>query len=307
MSFLFVDRITHLEEGRCVRGIKQVTLSDGYLCPSLKKTGAWMLMPSIIGETLGQLGAWCAMQANGFTLRPVAGVVLAVHIHGEARVGDMLCLETIIDALDETAVEYHSVATVNSQPVFTIESALGPMLPMAEFIDPVLVRQQFHQIYRPSEYPWEYIRDAQYVSAMLVENAFEYQPIHVDFDTILECQLGKFITAQKQVSLSAPYFSDHFPHKPVLPLTLLLQAKLALAARFLAQSFDDGCDFKPVTVRKIKMSDFVQPGDCVVTHLQLKEKTADHAIIQYRTELHGKRVCMAEAVFKKQEKVHDDE
>ena len=47
------------------------------------------------------------------------------------------------------------------------------------------------------------------------------------------------------------------------------------------------------------MSGFVHPGDTVVTTLQLKEKTENELVITYRTEMQGKRVCMAEALFRK--------
>lgn len=295
MSFLFVDRILRMDEGRFIQGIKQITLSDAYLTPSWYDTETLTLMSSIIGETLGQLGAWCAMHANNFTLRPVAGVVSAVHIHDEAKVGDTLFLETTIDALDDAAVEYHSSATVNGRPVFTIESALGPMLPMQDFIDTEVVKEQFERIYRPDS-EGMISGGAAFSAELLPGVAIQ---THVAFDSIIECQPGEKIVAQKSFSLSAPYVPDHFPRKPVLPLTILLQAKLQLAASFLTKSFEDGKNFRPVTVRKIKMSDFVQPGNSVVTQVRLKEKTDAQAIVTYRTEMNGKRVCMAEAVFEK--------
>lgn len=301
MSFLFVDRITHMDEGRFIQGIKQINLSDVYLCSSWNEdthNNSLVLMSSIIGETLGQLGAWCVMHANRFTGRPVAGVVSAVHIHDEARVGECLFLETTIDALDKEAVEYHSIATVNGRPIFTIESALGPILPMEDFICPEVVRRQFEKIYRVDP---DFKKDIESSLLMpfLKSEKKNVQFSHVSFDTILECHLGESIKAQKSLTLSAPYLCDHFPRKPVLPLTILLQAKLELAMSFLTESFEDGKFFKPVTVRKVKMSGFVQPGDNVITTIKLKEKTERQAIISYLTEMNGKRVCMAEAIFEK--------
>lgn len=293
MSFLFVDRILHMDEGRFIRGIKHITLSDMYLTPG-EPGERWTFMPSIMGETLGQLGAWCAMHANGFKWRPVAGVVSAVHIQGQAVIGDTVLLETTIDALDDTAVEYHSVATVNGQPIFTIEHALGPMLPMEDFIDPAEVKRQFARIYRPDS-------NNTYNSNNIQLSSNNLSPIttHIDFDNIITWQLGECVVAQKHFSLSAPYILDHFPRKPVLPLTILLQAKLTLATRFIMASFEDGLHFKPMTVRKIKMSGFVQPGDSVITHMRIKEKTEHRIIIGYQTTLADKRVCMAEAIFEK--------
>ncbi len=288
-----------MEEGRFIQGVKQVTLSDAYLLPSLDNDGTFALMSSVMGETLGQLGAWCAMQAYNFTLRPVAGVVSAVHIHGEAKVGDTVLLETMVDVLDETALEYHSIATVNNKPIFSIESALGPMLPMEDFIDPTEAKRQFEKIFRPGTWVVpENISAAKDHCLPNFETIRSNIP-HIGFDRILDFLSGERVVAQKSLSLSAPYLSDHFPRKPVLPLTILLQAKLQLASSFLTDSFEDGHEFKPVTIRKIKMSGFVQPGDTVYTTVQLKEKTDNELVVTYRTELEGKRVCMAEALFRK--------
>jgi 3-hydroxymyristoyl/3-hydroxydecanoyl-(acyl carrier protein) dehydratase len=287
-----------MDEGRFIQGVKQVTRSDAYVLPSWNKDNTPVLMSSIIGETLGQLGAWCAMHTYNFTLRPVAGVVSAVHIHGEAKVGDTVLLETTVDALDETALEYHSIASVNGTPIFSIESALGPMLPMEDFIDPLEAKRQFEKIYRPDVYE-NILNIPMTETCLLGKNNQEIIKPHVNFDFIIEHIPGERVVAQKSLSLSASYLSDHFPRKPVLPLTILLQAKLQLASAFVIDAFEDGHEFRPITLRKIKMSGFVQPGDTVVTTLQLKEKTENELVVTYRTEMQGKRVCMAEALFRK--------
>lgn len=286
-----------MDEGRFIQGIKQVTLSDVYLRPSACHEGQWILMPAIIGETLGQLGAWCAMHANGFKWRPVAGVAATVHILGEAYIGDTIFLETTIDSLDDSAVEYHSRALVNKKPIFTIDGALGPMLPMEDFIDPAEVKRQFEKIYRLGDMPEQL--ETENTHTHLVAS----QPLkreYVGFDKILEWELRDRAVLQKSLSLSAAYLPEHFPRKPVLPLTILLEAKLELAAKFLKESYEDGKSFVPIIVRRIKMSGFVQPGDTVITRMRLKEKTDNQAVLVFHSELAGgRRVCMTEAVFEK--------
>ncbi len=69
--------------------------------------------------------------------------------------GETLELESYIDSLDNQAVQYHSVASIAGEPVFTIDGALGPLLPMTDFIDEQTIRQQFAEIYRPSDAPLE--------------------------------------------------------------------------------------------------------------------------------------------------------
>ncbi len=52
-------------------------------------------------------------------------------------------------------------------------------------------------------------------------------------DRVLELEKGKRIKALKNVSMNEPFFSGHFPHRPVMPGVLMLEA-LAQAAALLA-------------------------------------------------------------------------
>ncbi len=54
-------------------------------------------------------------------------------------------------------------------------------------------------------------------------------------DRVLELEHGKRIVALKNVSANEPYFVGHFPHRPVMPGVMILEA-LAQAAALL--SFD---------------------------------------------------------------------
>ena len=78
-------------------------------------------------------------------------------------------------------------------------------------------------------------------------------------DRVLEIDKGKRIRALKNVSINEPFFMGHFPHRPVMPGVLILEA-LAQAASLLSfHSMDtvvyfagiDACRFKRV----------VEPGD----------------------------------------------
>ena len=52
-------------------------------------------------------------------------------------------------------------------------------------------------------------------------------------DRVLEIEKGKRIRAIKNVSINEPFFLGHFPHRPVMPGVLMLEA-LAQAAALLA-------------------------------------------------------------------------
>ncbi len=52
-------------------------------------------------------------------------------------------------------------------------------------------------------------------------------------DRVLELEKGKRIKALKNVTINEPYFVGHFPHRPVMPGVLMLEA-MAQTAAFMA-------------------------------------------------------------------------
>ena len=54
-------------------------------------------------------------------------------------------------------------------------------------------------------------------------------------DRVKECEPGKRIVALKNVSANEPYFLGHFPHRPIMPGVLILEA-MAQAAGVLVFS-----------------------------------------------------------------------
>lgn len=289
MRFLFVDRILQLNPSELVRGIKHITRDEPYLCQD--DQGKPCFIPSLIGEALGQLAAWNVMASNDFTLRPVAGVVSSARLHRPAYVGETLLLESFIDTVDESAVQYHSVARVGDDTVFSIEGALGPLLPMTDFIDPVIVRRQFMEINRPGD--WSHITTSK-IGRPLGESAIRAVPML--FDQILSCEPGVQLCAEKRISRAAAYFPDHFPNKPVLPMTVLLECKLNLAREFVAGAgFNKR--YQVSELRKIKMNGFVHPGDSVTTYLKVKQQNEHELILSFRSEVEGRRVCVLDMVM----------
>ena len=49
-------------------------------------------------------------------------------------------------------------------------------------------------------------------------------------DRVLECEPGKRILALKNVSINEPFFTGHFPHFPVMPGVLVVEAMAQAAA-----------------------------------------------------------------------------
>jgi 3-hydroxymyristoyl/3-hydroxydecanoyl-(acyl carrier protein) dehydratase len=293
MSFLFVDRIVASRPGTFIKGVKHITRNDAYL--TTDEQGKPCFTSSLIGETLGQLAAWNVMQHNGFTLRPVAGIVASAQLFRPAYLGETLLLESYIDSLDEGVVQYHSIARVKDETVFKIDGALGPLLPMRDFIDASVVKQQYAEIYQEGD--WAAVSALCAVSSDdTLEEKTRLPTEPMQFDAILASEPSISLTAKKFVSPVASYFPDHFPNKPVLPMTVLLECKINLAREFLLRAgLSEQYQF--CELRKIKMNGFVCPGDMIFCYVTMKQHTDEGVILSFRSEVLGKRVCVADAVL----------
>ena len=84
---------------------------------------------------------------------------------------------------------------------------------------------------------------------MDIYEVLEYLPHRYPFlliDRVLSCESGKDIVAVKNVTINEPFFSGHFPHYPVMPGVLTIEA-MAQAAIILAfKTLDTKPDDKSV-------------------------------------------------------------
>jgi 3-hydroxymyristoyl/3-hydroxydecanoyl-(acyl carrier protein) dehydratase len=291
MHFLFVDCITLLEPGGKTLGIKHVTPDDYYLVTD--ETSRRCFVPALVGETVGQLAAWNVMVSCDFTKRPVAGIADYARLHRPVYVGETLQLSSELQKLDEKMVQYVAEARVGSEVVFEL-SALGPLLPMDDFIEQDLVRAQFDLLNRPAEFPLEQpVSEPLYEPDALVNPRVESL---VQFDRILQHEPGVSISAEKRITKSAPYLQDHFPKKPVLPMTILLECVMSLGRTFTREAGFN----KPYIVqemRRIKMNSFVTPGDVVIAQLKIKSHQDGILVLQCRVSRFDKKVCILELVM----------
>ena len=298
MCFLFVDRIVATVPGKLIRGLKHVTWDDAYLV--YDKEGRIAFAPSLIGETLGQLAAWNVMAFHDFSLRPVAGIVASARLLRAVHPGETLLLESVIDELDDAVVRYHSIAKVGNEPVFIVDGAIGPLLPMTNFIGIDVVRCQFNAINRPLDWDTVVANAGTSRSEKNPDVLSKTANLSMQFDNIVEVEPGVHWTAEKLISRTASYFSDHFPNNPVLPMTVLLECKLNLAHEFacgLVKQPGSRGNYQVCELRKIKMKEFIHPGDVVVCHLKLKHLSEDELVLSCQSLVDGKRVCVVEIVM----------
>ena len=100
---------------------------------------------------------------------------------------------------------------------------------------------------------------------------FERLPHRYPFllvDRVTECIPGKSIRALKNVTINEPYFPGHFPHRPVMPGVMIIEA-LAQAAGILAFVTagvipDESTVFYFVGIDKARFRRPVVPGDQLI-------------------------------------------
>ena len=291
MNFLFVDQILSYELGKGIVGLKHVSPTDSYLVSD--DNGRPMLASCIVGEALGQLCSWYIIKTTNGQYRSVAGIVSEAVLYGNAYLGDTIELYVQVEELDEQAVTWNAQAKVRGKMIFEVKTSIGPCLPMEQFNNRLEVMNQLTMIDRPQVMP-EWLE-----GSAISHSNIQYHDYLTAFDRIILWETGQKVTAQKNISLLAPYFVDHFPLKPVLPITILLESKLRLARAFLIDWLgEEKAKFLiPKKVGNIRMRDFVQPGAVIYTTLQLKEHELNRYVFQFKTEMNQKLVCLAQAEF----------
>lgn len=280
MSFLFVDHIES-ETENTITGRRVISPDEPYLIKGVDKRD--MLIPSLIGEAIGQLAGWKAMSLVDFDSRFVAGVVEEVQILGDAFVDDTLQLTVDISSIDEQRVQYDGHAFVNNKLIFSVKNSIGPKLPVEDFIDKNTVIEQYLELKSKQK-----VINTQNGSS-------EISPQSYLFDTVSNFHENAVVVAEKTLKGSEPYLRDHFPKKPVLPLTILLHAKVQLAESYI--NTYTNISPKKITARKIKMGYFIEPGESIRTEMRIKTLSHESITFTFKTMRDEKRVCVCELTF----------
>ena len=110
-------------------------------------------------------------------------------------------------------------------------------------------------------------------------------------DRVIELEHKKRIRALENVTINEPYFVGHFPHRPVMPGVMMLEA-LAQAAALLAY---DAADAKPddksvyyfAGIDAARFKRPVEPGDQVILDVTLERMKAGIFKFQARASVAG--------------------
>ena len=93
-------------------------------------------------------------------------------------------------------------------------------------------------------------------------------------DRVLSVEKGKTIQALKNVSINEPFFNGHFPHHPVMPGVLIVEALAQAAAILSFKTLDTKPDDKSVYyfvgIDEARFKRPVSPGDQLVLEVSIE-------------------------------------
>ena len=117
-------------------------------------------------------------------------------------------------------------------------------------------------------------------------------------DRVLEIEKGKSIKALKNVTINEPFFTGHFPHRPVMPGVLMLEAMAQAAAllSFATQGVtpDDKTVYYFAGIDGARFKRPVEPGDQLVMDVELLRHKAGIYKFKGVTRVGEELACEAE-------------
>ena len=93
-------------------------------------------------------------------------------------------------------------------------------------------------------------------------------------DRVISCDPGKRIVAIKNVTINEPFFGGHFPHHPVMPGVLIIEALAQAAAILTFKTHDHKTDensiYYFVGINNARFKKPVMPGDTLELIAEMK-------------------------------------
>ena len=97
-------------------------------------------------------------------------------------------------------------------------------------------------------------------------------------DRVLSIEKGKSIKALKNVTINEPFFNGHFPHRPVMPGVLMLEALAQVAALLAFDTLDvvpdDNTVYYFAGIDNARFKRPVEPGDALTLYVDLDRMKA---------------------------------
>ena len=120
-------------------------------------------------------------------------------------------------------------------------------------------------------------------------------------DRVIEVDLGKTLTAIKNVSINEPFFEGHFPHLPLFPGVLMLeciaQASAILASLMIDATASGANVYLYAGVDKARFKRPVEPGDQLFIEVEFVKHVKKLWRCVGTIKVDGKVACSADVLF----------
>ncbi len=117
-------------------------------------------------------------------------------------------------------------------------------------------------------------------------------------DRVISIEKGKSIVALKNVTMNEPFFTGHFPHRPVMPGVLILEAMAQTAAllSFDTQGVtpDDKTVYYFAGIDGARFKRPVEPGDQLMMEVSIERAKAGIYKFKGITRVGGEVACEAD-------------
>lgn len=141
-----------------------------------------------------------------------------------------------------------------------------------------------------------------------IEQIMQHLPHRYPFlliDRVTEITNGESLVGYKNVTYNEPFFTGHFPQKPIMPGVLIIEA-LAQATGLLAfQTMERHAErtslYYLVGVDKARFKQPVGPGDQLFLHVQVKNQKRGLWVFDAQARVDGKVVASAEIMCTERE------
>lgn len=111
-------------------------------------------------------------------------------------------------------------------------------------------------------------------------------------------RVGRKIRATKNVTFNEPFFPGHFPHRPVMPGVLQVEAMAQCAALSIAQLDGPKLDVLIAGVNDARFRRQVIPGDTLQLEAEVMKDRAGILIVKCSAKVDGQIACEAEVIAK---------
>ena len=117
-------------------------------------------------------------------------------------------------------------------------------------------------------------------------------------DRVVEFEANKRIKALKNVTINEPFFTGHFPHRPVMPGVMMLEALAQAAALLSFASSGEAPDENTVVyflgIDGARFKRVVEPGDQLILEASIDRAKAGIYKYKARASVGGETACEAE-------------